>query len=188
MRCPSLAADDLSGFGGSPNRGIGMRPELWMARYLAALARSCGGRLRGASCGFPSNASPSPGQGNGACAQLPMAGLPCFMVPGGSPTFPPTEPLSHRSRSKISRSTPLGGNPPDLWTTLRVPHNSPPSSATEVAYHVLRKPDIFTCERQARGRREQLTVAVATPNERKCPLPGETGVLRSMVNPETPSM
>src|SRR3954468_13389745 len=28
MKCPDLVADDLSGFWGVPNRGIGMRPEV----------------------------------------------------------------------------------------------------------------------------------------------------------------
>src|ERR1700757_2355754 len=45
MKCPDLVADDLSGFGGVPNRGIGMRPEVRMARYVEALERYRGGRL-----------------------------------------------------------------------------------------------------------------------------------------------
>jgi hypothetical protein len=37
MKCPGLAADDLSDFLGFSLLGIGMRPELRMARYLEAL-------------------------------------------------------------------------------------------------------------------------------------------------------
>jgi hypothetical protein len=37
MKCPGLAADDLSDFLGFSPLGIGMRPKLWMARYLEAL-------------------------------------------------------------------------------------------------------------------------------------------------------
>ena len=37
MKCPDLVADDLSGFWGVPNRGIGMRPELPRANGVGVM-------------------------------------------------------------------------------------------------------------------------------------------------------
>ena len=45
MICPGLVADDLSGFWKVSNRGIGMRPEVRMARYIEGLERYRAGRL-----------------------------------------------------------------------------------------------------------------------------------------------
>src|SRR3954471_20289211 len=37
MKCPDLVADDLSGFWGVPNRGIGMRPEVPRANRVGVM-------------------------------------------------------------------------------------------------------------------------------------------------------
>ena len=37
MKCPDLVADDLSGFWGVPNRGIGMRPEVPRANSVGVM-------------------------------------------------------------------------------------------------------------------------------------------------------